>query len=183
MTLTFTEFVQRWREDEVIFCTDKWDTRKLRRRNVSAVGYNIFGISAVFLGKYRTPTPNFTCFLGWLRLGFWHYECRAWGCSRIGCWDEYRSWHSGFVTGRNTEEFWFGSHHSQQNIFPPPTPRLLQEPLQPVILWVSRALPTEVNQPVDEADHIPTSGVEVKRVSGQIFPPRRYAFMVLRGPN
>jgi hypothetical protein len=51
-------------------------------------------------------------------------------------------------------------------------------------LWVSRALPTEVNQPMDEADHIPTSGVEVKRKSTYtIFPPRQYACMMFTGPN
>lgn len=32
--IPFTEFVQRWREGEVTFYTDKWDTYKLRRRNI-----------------------------------------------------------------------------------------------------------------------------------------------------
>jgi len=42
MTLPFNEFVQRWREGEVIFCTDKWDRCKLRGRNISAVGYILY---------------------------------------------------------------------------------------------------------------------------------------------
>jgi len=45
MSLPFTEFVQRWRESEVIFCTDKWDRCKLRRRNISAVWYSIRGVA------------------------------------------------------------------------------------------------------------------------------------------
>ena len=48
MTLPFTEFAQRWRKGEVILYVDTGDTCKLRRRNISAVGYITFGISDIF---------------------------------------------------------------------------------------------------------------------------------------